>query len=161
MLRSTLRIGLALSLLVSLAGCGGTYVNIPGQAGDVASQNPNSSGVRQLIGNSVEMVISDANLEGPIALEMPEATSRLTHVAVAENVPKVIVPGAETQPTPAVTMEVTGVRIRGTQGEVDIRRPRSASTEVKQLVTAYGQWAAFSGWTVTRTRVWRGVADQG
>jgi hypothetical protein len=161
MWRSTLRIGLIFTLAIGLAGCSGTYVNIPPEPGDVASQNPNSSRVRELVTKSLKMVISDAGLQGPIELQMPDATTKLTHAAIADAVPQVIAPDAEDGPEPEAQMQVTGVRIRGTNGEVDVRRPRSAGSDVMQLVTAYSDWAPFSGWTVQRVRVWRGVADEG
>jgi len=140
-----------------LIGCGGMYVNIPPEPGDVAQQNPNNARVRALLARAFEAVIDDANLEGPVRLELPEATTSLTHAAVADEVSKALSPDEEGEAT--ATLTATGVRIRGTQGEVDIRRPAGPDGDTTELTTVYAHWDTFIGWTVSRVRVWRGVQD--
>jgi hypothetical protein len=158
MLRSAISATLGL-ILVAATGCSGTYVNIPHQAGDLASQDPNSARVRDLLTKATKDVIRTHNLPSPVQLNMPEATSNETHAVVASNIGGVIAPGAQTQPEPATTINVIAIRIRGTEGEVDFRAPTRAGSDVKTLITAYADWAMFSNWTIQRTKVWPGVAE--
>jgi hypothetical protein len=157
MLRSTMSLSLALLVTALLAGCSGAYVNIPHEPGDLASQDPNSSRVRDLLAKSCREIVSTYNLSTPVALELPEATTRKTHAVVAADVPGAIAPGAQTQAQAATTLKITGIRVRGTNGQVDVRAPTRPGSEVDQLITAYAHWAAFSNWTVQRTKVWPGV----
>jgi len=143
-------------IAITLTGCGGGYVTIPPDPGDVASQNPNSPKVRELMAKSLAAVLEQAQLETPVTLAMPETTTKLTHAAVASKVEGALGP-EEKAPADAPTLEVTGVRIRANEAAVDILRPRSQGESVKQLVTASAKWDLFTGWNIQRVRVWRGV----
>jgi len=154
----------SLSLLIALTlasfpGCASPYVNIPHEAGDVASENPNTENIRDLLAKSCNEVIRTNNLEGPIALDLPDETNKKTHRIVAGNVRGAISPGAETRPEPKATLRIVGVRTRGLNGEVDIRAPTRPGSSARPLHTVYADWALFSHWSVQEVRVWPGVRE--
>ncbi|MEX1015204.1 MAG: hypothetical protein WDZ31_00555 [Phycisphaeraceae bacterium] len=140
-----------------LAGCAPQYVNIPEQAGDVASSNVNATNVRNLEAQALRAVLEDRPVEGPVGITLPQGTDPLTYAAVASAVgDDVLTPMDDVEPASMLTVEQ--VRIRGTRAEVDVVRPRG--TEGRQYVTVYLDRNAFSGWTVDRIRPWQGQVER-
>lgn len=148
---------LMLTLATLVTGCGPTYVNIPPQPGDVASHNPNSARVRNLLTAAFQHVIDQGNYAGPIALNLPETTTALTHAAVADAISNAL--GPDEEGSPAVTLNAIQVRIRGTRAGVDIRRPIEGQTSDSELVTVNAKMSGLNNWNVTGVRVWGDLDD--
>ncbi|MFA9477813.1 hypothetical protein ACERK3_05835 [Phycisphaerales bacterium AB-hyl4] len=146
---------LGLTTTLVLTGCAQTYVNIPAQAGDVASHDPNSSNVRDIQVQAIRVVLRDRPLESPIGIILPEGTEPLFTAAVASDLGEGVYALTDLEGSPASVIEVDQIRIRGTSAEVDVIRPRG--TEGRQTVTVYLTRTPFVGWSVERTRAWQGI----
>lgn len=145
-------------MLPLLPGCNAPYVNIPEQTGDVASANPNTSSVRDVTVASFERVLLDRDVPMPVRVELPAGSDSLTYAAVAARLDEfdVLTP-ADQEIEPASHLVLEGVRIRGWNAEVDVRRPATGGAE--QMVTVYLRRSPFTGWAVEYTRPWRGAVS--
>lgn len=159
MLRFASAFAFTLLTAVLLTGCSGMYVNIPHQPGDIASENPNNERVRDLVAKACTAVIEDNNLPGPVAIKMPDTTSRRTDKIIASRVKGAISPAAQTKPQPATVLKVVGIRIRGSSGEVDMRAPTRGGSEMAVLHSVEANYSAFTHWTVQTVNVWPGVRE--
>ncbi len=133
-----------------------TYVNIPKQDSDTASHDPNGKTVRTVIAKAVRYAIDEAGITEPVQVMLPANTEKLTYANVLETIgDQAVSPFEEDVPDIAGIVFAKGIRIRGTQGEVDIARP--VGDGVDQLVTVYLDWQPLKGWEAFRLHVWRGV----
>lgn len=146
----------ALAIIGLLAfGCQ-TYVNIPKQDADTASHDPNGKTVRTVVTKALRYAIDEAGITEPVQIMLPANTEKLTYANVVENLgEQAVSPFEEDVPNLAGIVFAKGIRIRGTEGEVDIARP--VGDGVDQLVTVYLDWQPLKGWEAFRLHVWRGV----
>lgn len=144
-------------LTFTLVGCSKPYVNIPAQAGDVASHDPNAQSVREAGATALKAVLLDSPIDGPVAIHLPEGTSSLTYAAVARQVGPQATPAKEA-PEGAADLKVRQVRLRNWKGEVDVERPGVGGRP--QLVTVWVEYAPFSGWTFKQIRSWRSMPSR-
>lgn len=151
----TLPVLLTLTGLLML-GCQ-PYVNIPKQAGDSASHNPDSRTVRDVEVVAVRAAMEQGDVPRPLQLLLPENTSRLTYAAVANALGDIVVVADDDEETPAAqgVIFVKGIRIRANDADVDIVRPTEDGHD--QLVTVRLTFTIPSGWHSAGVRVWRGV----
>lgn len=148
-------LGIVAALTLVFAACSPPYVNIPSQAGDVASANPNSKLVREVQIQALAAVIEREDPETPVRIELPEGSDGLTYAAVASRLGEdVVTPADEVEV--GTTLGVEQIRIRGWDAQVDVLKPTSG--DVRQIVTVYLRNAPTAGWTVERMRTWRGPA---
>lgn len=154
------RLGGSLVMIAALAlvvpACSSPYVNIPAQSGDVASANPNTQAVREVQIQALATVIERENLPGPVRIELPRGSDGLTYAAVASRLGEAVVTPADDDVEAATVLVVEQIRIRGWDAQVDVLKP--ATGNVQQVVTVYLRNAPTAGWTVERTRTWRGPA---
>ncbi len=133
-------------------GCA-LYVNIPRQPDSPARYDPNLPTVAEVMGRSLEAVAQRWPSDGPWLLELPEAASAQTYAIVTAWAPDRIATTADGQAVDGATLSVIGVRVRGTEAEVDLLRPADAGP--RQLVTVYLKQRPFEPWRVIRLRPWR------
>ena len=139
-----------------LSACGSPYVNIPSQTGDVASSNPNTREVREVQIQALATVMEREELAGPVRIELPPGSDGLSYAAVASRLGEDVITPADDDVEAATTLGVEQIRIRGWDAEVDVLKPSTGG--VQQIVTVYLRRAPTAGWTVERTRTWRGPA---
>lgn len=146
---------LAIALLVAAAGLTGckTYVNIPPQAGDIASHDANSKTVRDVMVTAAAAAMAERSIEGPYQVVLPEGTSALTYAAVAARLGDQASYNMDGPSPETPVLEVQQVRIRAAVAEVDLARP--VGPDRSELVTAYLDWSPAGGWAADRLRVWR------
>lgn len=150
----TLSIVLILTGLMSL-GCQ-TYVNIPPQKKDTANHNPNGKAVRTVMVEAVRAALADGGITGPVQVMLPANTNKLTYAQVISAIgDQAVSPFEEDVSGITGVVFAKGVRIRGTQAEVDVARP--IGDGIDQLVTVYLTWKPMSGWRADRVHAWRGV----
>ncbi len=147
-MRSWMKMLAAASLAVvamAQVGCGTTslYVNIPEQAGDIARNDPNLEAVRQAEAVAVAESLRQDPVEGNVMLKLPQGSDQLSYIDVAHRTGGLVVTpydGVEA----TVELEVTGVRLRGTSGAVDIVRPGRGGTPL--LITVRLKSTPLDGW---------------
>ena len=144
-------------LLAIAAGCS-PYVNVPPLQGDVARHNADATQIRNIVVPAVRAVLDEEPPSGPYVVQLPESAEKLTYPATLPQIgDNAHPPFAEDLPENAPIYEVTGVRIRGFDGQVDVVRPGTYGG--RQLVTVYLRNPPFADWNVQRVRVWRGPVD--
>ena len=161
---------LSLFLLTALllTGCS-TYVNIPGQTGDVASNDPNSESIAVVQAKALRMVI-DESKPAKYVFALPAGTNSKTYALVQEDLGD---PASSTPPGPgtqdvvegaagAPTLEVKQILVRGWYAQVDVVKPSDPNNlnAPKQLVTAYLKYAPFDGWYAQEVRTWQFPVDE-
>ena len=154
---------LAAGLLVgtlagSLTGCvRPTYVNIPSQRGDLASNNPNTTNIRVLMAEAIRAAIDYEQYEQPFVVVLPEGSDQLTYERVVNRIGG----GAVTPDTrvndPLAAAHVVAVRVRNRDAEVDVHRP---SPTGREAATVYLRWYYGGEWGVERVRPWRATLDE-
>ncbi len=148
-------VALAIICLLAL-GCQ-PYVNIPPQEKDTASHNPNGKTVRTVLTKAVRYAIDEAGITEPVQVMLPANTEKLTYAQILNAIgDQAVSPFEEDVPSVVGIVFAKGVRIRGTQAEVDIARP--VGNGVDQLITVYLDWRPLNGWEAFRVHVWRGVS---
>ena len=147
----------AVAIICLLAfGCQ-TYVNIPPQQNDTASHDSNGKTVRTVLAKAVRYAIDEAGIVDPVQVMLPANTEKITYAHILNTIgDQAVSPFDDEASDVAGIVFAKGVRIRGTQGEVDIARP--VGDGVDQLVTVYLDWQPLNGWEAFRVHVWRGVA---
>ena len=139
-------------LAVTLWGVGcATYVNIPPQAGDVASQSPNDGTVLEAEAAATRAAIERLSLAEPFTLiALPDTAPsayfdllrRVSELATADDIEG------------GTSLEVRQMLIRGWKGKVDlVYRPGGGGGQPR-LVTVDLEWQPFGGWHSTYVRVW-------
>lgn len=157
MLRRLCTLALAVTAALAAVGCAGpTYINIPAQEGDLAGHDPNGDVVRAVIADAVRGLMLDVPMEAPIAVVLPADATALSHADVARRIGEGAVSPFEEGITPATTVEVREVRVRGSKGEVDVVHPGRGG--MSHLTTVYLEWQPFGGWRSERIRTWQGSA---
>lgn len=158
-------LSLCLTLAVALTFVGGcqTYVNIPHQAGDVASANVNGSKVRKVMGESLRGLRGEALAPGRYEVILPAGATPKTYESVIAAAGEPYTWADAANSTQVVdTLEIRAIRVRGWEAAVDIIRstqPGDAAAP-RQLVTVYLKDYVIGGWASRRVRVWRmNVAD--
>jgi len=148
---------LALTCLMTL-GCQ-PYVNIPSQAADTASHDPNGKTARGTMIVALRAALDDATITGPVQIMLPEHTTKLTYAHVASELgDQAVLPDEEDVAAVVGVIFAKAVRVRGHEGEVDVVRPIGQGLD--QLVTVHVKWRAMGGWGAESVRVWRGVPIQ-
>ncbi len=149
--------GLVLSLgLAAVPGCitAAPYVNIPPQAGDtLARHDVNARNVRDAAALGLQAVLTRRPLEGRAELRLPDGATNLTYADLAfraapEGSLPLLTPFDPGEP--ASLVEVTGIRLRGTKGTIDVVRPGRGG--IRQLATADLRYSPVSGWSVKDVR---------
>ena len=139
-------------------GCA-PYVNIPPQRGDVARNDIDAGAIRTITIPAVRAVVEQRPPAGPYVVSLIEADENLTYPEILPEIgPNALAPFDDARPPDAPVYEVTGIRIRGLSGEVDVVAPGDYGG--RQLLTVYLRNPPFSPWTVERLRVWRGPVEQ-
>ncbi len=147
----------ALSWMLLLAGCNPyTYVNVPPQAGDVALHDPNQKLVRNVEVEAVRSLLLQRPLNPPVSLQLPTGTSELTLTDVARRCGEGVQPAQDDQEA-ASLIQITQVRIRGINAQVDVMYP--TVTGMSQLLTVYMNYQPINGWQTDRIVDWPGVAQ--
>lgn len=148
-----LHLALLAAPLALVACAGPSYVNVPGQAGDLAVNNANSDTVREVTAAAVKGMLLSKEVAAPIALQLPEGATALTHADVARRVgPDVVSPNEEGVEA-ASRMTIHEIRVRGTRAQVDVVAPGPGGLD--QLTTVYLGWTTSSGWQADRMHSWR------
>ncbi|MEM9752137.1 MAG: hypothetical protein AAF916_02005 [Planctomycetota bacterium] len=133
-----------------LAGCSTpSYVNIPGQSGDVARNNPNAGDVVTIMSKAISAAVEAEGLEGVYEVLLPADSNQQTYQQVVVTVGGGAITPDTLRESPVPSVAVAGVRVRNRDAEVDIVRPSPtgrAAVEV-QLFWYYGD-----GWQVERVR---------
>ena len=157
-------------LVAGLAGCGSPYVNIPAQPGDLATHDPDGRAVRDAVVPAVRAVLERemqagdevdeaGEIRGPVRIEMPREEGGGAEAVASATVARLVGGPAVgehevTRADAASTLEVSGIRIRGTSAEVDVRRREG---DFARLHTVYMKRNPIGGdWKVERVRAWRG-----
>jgi hypothetical protein len=169
----------AASCLLSLTACSSNpgYVNIPAQRGDVASSDPNTENVRQVIEKAVQASLEQRPIQGPYELVLPERATPETYAVLTyrlgadavipgnipavpldeegEPIPQEGEPAAAVEPVtlaefPALTIKA--VRVRGRDGSVDLTRPDAGAAPMHEVTL---RWEAGFGWFAKDVRPWR------
>ncbi|MFW5681724.1 MAG: hypothetical protein ACOC1G_01850 [Phycisphaeraceae bacterium] len=158
-LRRAALLATGLALLTLHVGCSPyPYANIPPLQGDVARHNIDANSIRTIVVPAVKAVVAQEPPDGPYVVELPQSAEKLTYPAILPRIgDNANPPFAEGLPEDAPVYEVTSIRIRGFDGQVDVVRPGSYGG--RQLVTVYLRNPPFADWTVQRVRVWRGPVD--
>lgn len=152
MIRSLLSMACLAAITVSLTACGGTYVNIPAQQGDVAAHDPNDATVRKVMILAIRTATKDVDPGQQLAVSTPRGTTALTEAAIVHVLGGRFVDARTHSRSSKPDIAVTGVRIRGTSAAVDVGRP--SATGGRELVTVDMTWQPFNGWAVDNTQVW-------
>ncbi len=152
----TLRRFLLLAPLALMACAGPSYVNVPGQDGDLANNNANSDTVREVVAAAARGMLMQKEVAPPIAVVMPEGATALTHADVARRIGADAISPNEEGVEPASRMTISEIRVRGNRAQVDIVAPGPGGLD--QLTTVHLGWTAMSGWTADRMRTWRAGA---
>ncbi|MEM8494634.1 MAG: hypothetical protein AAF663_04530, partial [Planctomycetota bacterium] len=133
---------------MGLAGCSTpSYVNIPGQSGDVARNNPNAGDVVTIMCKAISAAVEAEGLEGVYEVLLPAESNQQTYQQVVVAVGGGAITPDTLRESPVPSVAVAGVRVRNRDAEVDIVRPSPtgrAAVEV-QLFWYYGD-----GWQVER-----------
>ena len=151
-----------LQLLVLLAGCAAPRVNVPPLPGDLASHDPNGSGVLAVQVAALRHVLRDwppqrsAGNDGEpgYAVVLPEGTTDKSYHRVLSQLP----PGSTSDRAAGLpTYTVAQVHMRGPHARVDVIKPDDVGGE--QLVSAFGA-IDISGWYIRRSKLWNIPVDQ-
>jgi len=164
---------LVLGLGLASLGCA-TYVNIPSQAGDVASHNPNDRNVLAVEAQALEAFARHLQLSQPFMVRTLPDTESLRHLAMLPYISEVASPEVVDG---APLIEVRQLYIRGLRARVDLvytpAWSAAADTQTSsgvvpygdtgagsRVVTAYLKLDTFTGWQVTRMKTWRLEVDK-
>ena len=153
------------------------WVNIPAERGDVASSDPNTENVRQIVQKAVQASLEYESIRGPYELVLPERATPETYAVltyrlgadavIPSNVPAVPLDEQgkpipqEGEPLEAVdpislgefpALRVSAVRVRGRRGEVDLVRPETSLSRLHEIDL---EWEAGFGWFAKKVRPWR------
>ena len=151
-------------------GCA-TYVNIPGQIGDVASHNPNDRNVLAVEAQALRAFAESLQLNQPFMVRTLSDTESRRHLSMLSHVSEHASPEVIDR---APLIEVRQLYIRGLRARVDlVYSPAGTSTEEgaiavgyaasgtrSSVVTAYLKLDTFAGWQVTRIKTWRMDVDK-
>ncbi|MEM1446596.1 MAG: hypothetical protein AAGF84_11100 [Planctomycetota bacterium] len=133
-----------------MPGCSApSYVNIPGQASDVARNNPNAGDVITIMSKAIAAAVEAEGLDGAYEVLLPEGSNQQTYQEVVLQVGGGAITPDTLRESPVPSVAVAGVRVRNRNAEVDIVRPSPtgrAAVEV-QLFWYYGD-----AWQVERVR---------
>lgn len=158
---------MVLSLLFVLGGAGGggggcaTYVNIPGQEEDVASNSPNTRNVTKVYIAALQAAAQDQS-DQAYRFVLPSGTKAWIYQQVQAGLDKARQKASRADQAPesdAASLTVQGVRIRTTQADVDILRRGFRSSLDRpvdaRLQTVYLRWVPLDGWQADRVRTWQ------
>jgi hypothetical protein len=156
---SCLRVLRAMSFAVCfiLAACSPPLVNIPPLEGDVASHNPNNSGVLAVQVTALNHVLRRWPPEGGVyAVALPEGTTEKSRQRVTEQLPVGIATPQEYD-GPLPTYTVAQIYMRGPNARVDVIKPDERLG--RRLVSVF-QTVDISGWYAQRSKVWNIPVEQ-
>ncbi|MEX2214417.1 MAG: hypothetical protein WD768_09835 [Phycisphaeraceae bacterium] len=165
---ATLSFALFLLAATLLTGCT-TYVNIPGQTGDVASSNPNNKKIAIIEARALKMVIAESK-PAKYVFALPAGTNAESYALVQEELGDLATstPPGPVAPPPVEgaggvpTLEVRQITVRGWYAQVDVVKPSDPANLAapRQLVTAYLKYAPFDGWYAQEVRTWQFPVDE-
>lgn len=144
-----------LLVVAALTACNPyTYVNIPPQQGDLARHGANKQLVRDVEAEAVRFLLSQRPIDGTAALRLPQGSTELTAADVARRAGDNVVAEFEAR-DPAAVVEITQVRVRGVNAEVDVLYP--TLTGMPQLLTVYLEYLPMNNWVGQRVVDWPGA----
>ena len=150
-----------LTVAAVASGCAGTYVNVPALDGSPASQNPNSTLVRNVEAEALRHVLNRyPPPDGEYAVALPAGTDDATYWWVLRHLPE---GGQELrrieddQEIPPV-YRVAQVVVRGLVGQVEVVIPPDRHGE-ERLVSVFLS-PDTEGWYANRSRLWTIPAHQ-
>ncbi len=152
-LRNVTVAAVVLPMLVFAAGCA-TYANVPAQAGDVASNNPDRGNVVNVQAAALRAIIEAGPLPSPVTIRLAPGTTPDSYAQALTRIGDAVVKH-EGEGLPV--LDVHRVLIRGWVAQSDIVREAGAAPgeSSAQLITTYLRWRPFTGWFVDRMRTWR------
>lgn len=155
----TLMPALLLTLAIMTGGCT-PWVNIPAQAGDAASHNPNTETVQEVTIVAVRAAIADSPVaESSFQLVLPEKTLPAIYELMTPKISANATWSADAPAAGSPVVEVRRISIRGDNAEVDVLRPIFGGTGASQVVTVDLSWDAITSWRADRVKVWRVRSD--
>jgi hypothetical protein len=116
-------LGLALLGLALLCGACTPYVNIPPNAGDVASHDPNRQTVQEVIVAAARAALAESPIDQPFHVILPAGTLPLIYDQMLPRISPHAVWSSRGAPEGEPFLEIRQVRIRGSNAEVDLIRP--------------------------------------
>jgi hypothetical protein len=141
------------------SGCS-SYVNIPAQPGDVARHDPNDLMIVNAMAEGLNAAVVDQHLQGRYGFILPEGVDEDGYRYVGERLGLQAVWPADASNGELPVLEVKEIRIRGSNGQLDVVRPvSSANRSFRQLVTVYLTQNPVTGWHASQVRVWRANAE--
>lgn len=153
MRRFSTLVSLVTVCILTMTGCH-PYVNIPPQAGDIASHRVDTESVRQVSVLAIKAVYQDRPTVGPYTLVLAEGSSWATYQTALKTLGEF----ATLDSGPKVPiLEVRELRIRADKAEVDVVRPADDFDphRLGRQITVYLNWDPFAGWMVTRLHHWQ------
>lgn len=149
MIRELLAVGIGVGAIL-LTGCTTpTYINIPGQASDIARNDPNGRDVVDLMAKAIDAAVSAEGLEGVYEVLLPTGANQATYQEVVLRVGGGAITPDTLRESPVPSVAVAGVRVRNRDAEVDLVRP---SPTGRAAVTVELFWYYGDGWAVERVR---------
>ena len=134
---------LGVATLASPACTAPGYVNIPSQGG-LASDDPNSRNVREVMVDAVVAAVEREPLEGPFEVLLPEGATQATYQDVVLRVGGGAVTPDTLRDEPIPSVRVAAVRIRSGKAECDLVRPSPTGRGVVRVFLKFwtgGDWA--------------------
>jgi hypothetical protein len=139
---------LLLGVPLGLTGCSTpTYVNIPGQEGDLARNDPNGGDVVDIMAKAIRAAVETENLPGIYEILLPAGSNQQTYQEVVLKVGGGAISPDTLREQPVPYVAVAGVRVRNRDAEVDIVRP-SPTGRSAVLVELF--WYYGDAWQVER-----------
>ena len=145
-------LGWMVGLGVVVPGCTTpTYINIPGQASDIARNDPNGRNVVDLMAKAIEASVqAEGGLgDGAYEILLPAGSTQATYEQVVLRVGGGAITPDTLRESPVPSVAVAGVRVRNRDAEVDLVRP---SPTGRAAVTVELFWYYGDGWAVERVR---------
>jgi len=139
-----------------MPGCS-SYVNIPEQPMDVASNDPNDLRVRYVVYRALEEVVADQPIAHRYAIALTSGTSIESYEWVVSRLGEQALWPGDSKRTEMPVLEVIQVRIRNTIAQVDIVRPkeRQGMDPETELLTVELESDGIADWTVLNVHVWQ------
>jgi len=138
---------------VLLAGCNvPSYINVPGDGGDTAINDPNQFTVLKIEKQALAYMLIESPIRGDIVVRFPEGTTdRAAFRLSSELADFNIFPEGETPTDSFSLVEIREVSARGGLARVDIIRP--GSIREREMVEVHLKWSVMDGWSPDYIRV--------
>ena len=150
MIRSSMLLVLAATLLT---GCNiPSYINVPGDGGDAAINDPNQLTVLAIEREAIAYMLTENPLPGDVVVRFPEGTSQAAQYRVASELAAYDVYPEGVTPTDEYSLVVIReVAARGGLARVDIIRP--ATLREREMVEVHLTYDVWDGWSPDYIRV--------